>query len=43
MIVFVEKGMMEQGELDRLREYLDKTNTGVVIVVNSVEAVRVNR
>ena len=43
MIVFVEAGTITPEELERLRRYFRRTYNGVVILVNSVDSVKVVR
>ena len=43
MIIFIKAGSKSEKMLQRLEEYLDETNSGVVIVVNDHDALRVER
>ena len=43
MIIFIKAGSMSEKMLQRLEEYLDETNSGVVIVDNDHDALRVER
>jgi hypothetical protein len=43
MIIFIQAGNISEESIKRLREYMDETDFGVVIIVDSIESIRTER
>lgn len=43
MIIFIEDSNINNQDLKRLQEYLDETNSGIVITVKDIYAIRTER
>lgn len=43
MIIFVVKGNMSEKELKHLREYLHEAYSGIVVIVNDIDDIKIDR